>query len=457
MTLVAVARRRASRWRSPLRALLPALAALASCRAFEDSTLPPEGQLVLHVDTDAIVPLGPGEAPDATTPAPLFDRLTVSMFAPGESVPCAGCTREFPVTRAAFAEGRVSVGLVPRAGVAGYRARVALYRSGGSLAAARATSTLETVVALPTTGAEGITTGHVVLLTTDVGSPQGSLEVPLPLPEGAPGPSRVDGFARAERRGCAGAPREGEVCVPGGAFWMGDLSASVPSERLVVVSPYFLDRTEVTVGRLRAAPLARELRANVNYTAASAASPYCTYSPSPEGREGMPVACVTYEIAQRFCEEAGGRLPTEAELAYVMSGRVGTSFVWGNDVPGCTDAVLARGLPSMPDGKRFCARLGIGPSNVATSARDVLRVPGGELFDLSGNVSEFTSDDFADAENPCWSGTTVLVDPRCRTGGPEVAFRGTDWTSSLGESSAAGRGFFERDVVGNNIGFRCAR
>ncbi|MDF2696114.1 MAG: Adenylate cyclase, partial [Labilithrix sp.] len=307
---------------------------LASCGLLEESALPPEGQLVLYVDTDAIVPLAPGEALDETAPAPLFERLEVAMFAPGEDVPCADCAREFPITRRAFAEGRVSVGLLPKAGVSGYRARVSLYRSGGSFfSGARPSSTISHVVGLPVTAAEGIVTGHIVLRTSEVGSPQGTLEEPLALAPGKPGPSVVDTFAREQRRPCAEPPREGEVCVPGGAFWMGDLAASIPAEKIAVLSPFYLDSTEVTVGRLRASPIAKTIRARREYLPPSDTEPFCTYTPDPGDHEDLPVACFTFDLAERFCTESGGRMPTEAELAYVISGRVGTSFVWGNDAP----------------------------------------------------------------------------------------------------------------------------
>ena len=77
------------------------------------SKLPPEGQIVLAVDTDAVVPAAPGATPEPAYPGPVFDRLSVDFFAPGEDSPCPDCAREFPVDDRMFAERRVSVGFVP--------------------------------------------------------------------------------------------------------------------------------------------------------------------------------------------------------------------------------------------------------------------------------------------------------------------------------------------------------
>jgi sulfatase modifying factor 1 len=436
---------------------LAAVGLLSSCGLLDEEKLPPEGQLLLFVDTDAIVPLAPGEVPDDITPAPLFDRLSIAMFAPGEEVPCTDCTREFPISRRAFAEGSVSAGLLPKPGVTGYRARISLYRSGGSsLAGARPASTIVHTVALPATSGEGIVTGHVVLKTEEVGAPRGTLEEPLPLAAGKPGASLVDTFAREQRRGCEEAPREGEVCVPGGAFWFGDLAVSVPREQLVVVSPFFLDSTEVTVARVRASSFGKTIRAKTDYIPRDAERPFCTYTPTPEDFEELPAACFPHDFARKFCETSGGRLPTEAELAYVISGRVSASFVWGNDVPSCTDAVIARNIPTSPDGARFCSSLGIGPAKVGTSVRDVLTLPTGKIFDLTGNVCEFAADDFTELDSSCWK-DTILYDPLCKAGGKLASSRGASWYDSLGGSASVTRTSIDRTSAALEIGFRCAR
>ncbi len=428
-----------------------------SCSALEPEPEPPAGQLLLVVDTDALVPLAPGEPLDESAPAPLFDRLMVEMYPPGEDVPCTGCAREFSITRRAFAEGKVSVGLVPRPGVGGFRVRIALYRSGGSdLSKPRAASTIAHVIALPTTPAQGILVGKVLLKTDEVGNPQGSLDAPLPFTRGRPGQSLVGSFAREERRSCSAAATPEQVCIPGGAFWMGSLQLPVPTEQLVVVSAFFLDATEVTVARLRASPLARELVANFDYAPKSAERPFCNFSATPADLDDHPMNCVSHEAARRFCERAGGRLPTEAELAYAMSGRTGAHFVWGDGLPACGEAAIARGYASLAATRRACAKLGIGTAKAASSARDVLELPGGKVFDLVGNVFELALDDFGELDGPCWQGG-VLRDPRCELGESSAVFRGSAWSDALAGDVSGSRGRIAKGGLSDELGFRCAR
>jgi formylglycine-generating enzyme len=436
------------------RAYLAGLALVTACGVFDAEPLPAEGQVLLYVDTDAVVPLGIGEAPDETIPGPIFDRVSIEMIAPGEQTACTGCAREFAIDRRMFKEHRVSVGLLPRPNVGGYRARISLFRGGGSaLIAPRPASTVQYIVALPVVAAEGVVAAHVVLRTEDVANPRGSLEAPLDLAAGEPPASLVDTWAREQRRTCAEAPREGEVCVPGGAFWMGDLTASIPAEQLVALSPFYIDATEVTVARMRASPLAPAALRNTDVKE-SAQSPFCTYTTDRGAFEELPLTCVRRTFAGAFCEAAGGRLPTEAQLAYVASGRVGTPFVWGEDAPACGEAIFGRGEPSQPSGTRICIPLGVGPAKVGTGPRDVLVLRTGTIFDLGGNVAEWALDDYAPIPSACWDGR-ILVDPLCERPDKLPTFRGGAWNVVGADLRAVTRG--KLDAVGIDLGFRCAR
>lgn len=443
--------------------LLAALAAslsssLAACESLDNPKLPPEGQIVLYVDTDAVVPLAPNEAPSETIPAPVFDRLRIEMFEPGIDGPCKDCTREFAVDRRMFASKAASVGLVPRVGVTGYRARVTLYRTFRSeLAGPRAASSLVSVITLPAIAAEGIVSAHVVLKTDDLGSPQGSLDAPIAHVSGPPPASLVDTWAKELRVTCPEAPREGEVCVPGGAYWYGDLTSTLPTEQLVALSPFYLDATEVTVKRLRASPLAQRAVENgdVKVKLAGGNAALCSYTDAPGAGEDLPLTCVRKTFAQKFCEEQGGRLPTEAEYVYVASGRVGSPFVWGTDLPQCADAIFGRSEDTRLAAARICAAgRPPGPATVATGVRDVLVLRTGRIFDLNGNVAEWALDDYVDPTSAC-RGAVVARDPLCTATPALPTFRGGAWNTAGGEIRAVSRGKLEG--VGTDLGFRCAR
>lgn len=432
-----------------------ALALLASCSAFEKRELPPAGQIILFVDTDTVVPLDVSETPDETVPGPLFDRLRVELYDPDAASPCADCTREFPVSRRAFLEHNVSVGVVPKPGVSGYRARVILYRGFGAQSiGARPASTIEAVVALPVVLSEGIVKASVTLRTTDVAKPTGTLDAPVTPVVGEPPPSSADSFARDLRKPCNGAPAsDGEVCIPGGAYWLGDLTASVPSEQIAVVAPFFVDTMEVTVARVRASPLLAAAVA-AGDVKLNAEDPDCTYSSSPEKRETFPLTCVRRAFAEKFCAAQNGRLMSELEFAYVASGRIGSTFVWGDDPPACADAVFGRGLASQPAGDRVCAAVGTGPSDVAKGQRDILTLRAGRVFDLGGSVAEWMRDDYQPLTGTCWT-SPILLNTVCVDAGKHQSTRGGSWNVAGAYLWAVERA--KLDAVGIDTGFRCAR
>jgi len=417
--------------------------------------LPPEGQILLYVNTDA--PLPPGETA-------LFDRLRIDIFPPGATETCVGCSREFGIDAPTIDEGRASVGIAPPFGVQGYRARARLYRSGGtSSGEPRLASTIESVVALPATEPEGIIEVTVMLRTDDVARQLGTLDDPIEPQFGPPRTGIVGTWPGARRVDCPAPPRDDEVCVPGGAFWMGDprldLSAAFDLdgelERLVVLSPFYLDREEVDVAAFRASGLAEYLVPGAPSDDPHEAGqniPFCTFTSLPGSFEAHPVNCVTWHRSQLFCEQAGKLLPTEAQLERVLSGLGRTPFVWGTDQPRCEDAVFER--------DEECSHLGTGPAPSGTGLRDRLSLAGGEIVDLAGNVLEWAADSWNRQEEPCW-GTGVFFDPRCDlvspSDGAARSFRGDDWQSSIEPAAVRSYQAFEMNAVSARLGFRCAR
>jgi sulfatase modifying factor 1 len=445
-----------------VRRLLVAVAAVVSCGPSE---LPRAGQVLVHVTTDAPLPPPPGVAARADAPRPLFDRLDVAVFAPGESTPCDGCERSFAVDADQVEGDRLTFGIVPQAGRSGYRARIRLYRGLATAATGpREASTVETVVALPPIGAEGVTELAVVLRTDDVARPQGTLADPIPATSGRPPAGLVGSWPGARRIPCAIPTPEGMACIAGQAFWMGnprprdleDWNVGGGLERIVVVAPYFIDAQEVTVAQMRAGGAAGP------FDPRAAGTSSCTYTAEVGRWENYAVSCVTQPTAMGHCSKRGARLPTEAEFELAASGENGSSFVWGEDVPACEDAVFARKVERGLNALRSCDYIDIGPAPIRTGPRDVLSTNDGPVHDLAAGVAEWALDVWSADRGGCW-GTGVFVDPLCtadRSESPDArTFRGGAFDAQAGQLRAAVRWRIDdgtRYLV-PNVGFRCAQ
>lgn len=478
-----------------------ALAALALVGCSDD--LPPIGQVRLAIDTDAPLPPPPGEVLGPAEPAPLFDSLRVDVYPPGASEPCAGCSRTFGLDRSDVAAGRASFGLPVSSGVAGYRVRLRLFLAASSLsgevpvppcAGCPSTAIVEQVVALPVVGEEGIVDRRVVLRTDEVGQPRGTLDDPVETLEGpvealdgAAG-SLVGTWPHAARVDCTEAAAPGEVCVPGGAYWMGNPHAvglgggnDADQRRLVVLAPFLLDATEVTVASYRALldtldPALRDALTPIPWSSSTNGTQwrdFCTFTAAPGPLDDEPVVCVAWSQAQQYCQLRGADLPTEAQLEYVAGGLASRLFHWGSDEPSCDDAVIARygyGIfGSGPFAGVGCVATvppgGTEPVGTVVDPprRDRLELPGGTIFDLVGNATEWARDLYNRQSEPCWAAAGVYHEPLCETVSPAdgllYSFRLGSYAVGARQAVAAYRHGLRDISLGHGIdlGFRCAR
>ena len=445
---------------------------LASCGLLEPDPLPPEGQIVLGVATDAWLPRGAGEAFEPISRTALFERMRIELFAPGEREPCRECFRDFGIDHRRLNVGEASIGFVPRPSTSGYRARVRLYHSGGSESTAepRAASTIETVIELPPVAPEGIVEVHVVLRTDDLSRPRGTLDTPARAEPGPPPKGLAGTWHEDVLQTCAAPARPAQACVPGGAFWMGDPSFAVPYERLVAVSPFYIDAHEVSVGEVRASNLALldavALKADPYLHSADVTKTihYCTYTQLAGAQEDLPVNCVTRDLARRFCEASGGALVSEAQFEFVASARRDAAFPWGDEVATCADAVYGRSYEqTKPAAWRSCTASGVGVAKSGTGRLDRVRMPDGtEIVDLAGNVAEWSRDAYQTSDEPCYR-ENPAIDPVCLEPSPSnpdgVAVRGGTWTEPGGSLLRAAVKQSASATAPQNprIGFRCAR
>jgi formylglycine-generating enzyme required for sulfatase activity len=227
------------------------------------------------------------------------------------------------------------------------------------------------------------------------------------------------------------AAQDGMLKLPGGRFVVGSANPRAPSNerpaRTVTVSPFWIDRTEVTVGAYRACVEANACSRPVR------ASATCTYD---AGDGDLPVSCVRWGDAAAYCRFAKKRLPTEVEWEFAARGTLAVPFPWGGPAS-CANAVT---LVSERTG-RSCAprpaRVGSHPSGSSVFG----------VEDLSGNVEEWTADWYAESLGP---------GPSPRAGAAHV-LRGGGWLSPPSLSRTTSRDWGSALESGSNVGFRCAR
>jgi formylglycine-generating enzyme required for sulfatase activity len=231
------------------------------------------------------------------------------------------------------------------------------------------------------------------------------------------------------------------------------------NERLIVLFPFFLDRTEVTVGAFRASLLAEKTSSGAVFNPQPAGpGSHCTYRDQPGDWDPLPVNCLSWRLARDYCQKLGKRLPTEAELAYAGSALGTSSYVWGEALPACGEVVFGRGTGEGP-----CASQGLGPGVVAAASGDQLSLPSGTIADLAGNVMEFAADFWQLDAEPCWRGVGVLWNPSCDTPSTQDrvgrAVRGGSFSDPPLFLRAALRTRIEGEskAVSDRVGFRCAR
>jgi formylglycine-generating enzyme required for sulfatase activity len=191
----------------------------------------------------------------------------------------------------------------------------------------------------------------------------------------------------------------------------------------VTLSPYCIDRTEVTVAAYRVCVQSGDCPPpsptiewkDIGSEYKTTLSQFCTWGKS--GLDQHPINCVDWKEANHYCKSSGGRLPTEAEWEYAARGNDGRNYPWGNEAPDasrlnacgseCTSMAEQRiGAGWTPmyagdDGWSATAPVGSYPKGASRFG----------VLDMAGNVWEWTADTFADyTEKPTKNSQVVRFD-----------------------------------------------
>jgi iron(II)-dependent oxidoreductase len=227
------------------------------------------------------------------------------------------------------------------------------------------------------------------------------------------------------------------VAISGGTFQMGSTEGS--SNELpvhgVTVPVFEMLETEVTVAQYA-----------VCVTASACTEPSTSYTQcnwNETGYEDHPVNCVNWQQAVDFCQWVGGRLPSESEWEYAArSGGQDIDYPWGDETASCAYAVMD------DEGSDGC---GTGRTWAVCSKPAGNTVQG--LCDMAGNVWEWVQDFYhpdytgAPADGSAWE------DPDSNY----RVTRGGDFQIGDYYLRAAFRNLNIPEVMGINLGFRCAR
>jgi eukaryotic-like serine/threonine-protein kinase len=166
---------------------------------------------------------------------------------------------------------------------------------------------------------------------------------------------------------------EGMLLVPGGKFTMGFDGSDDPSEKpehVETMNPFFIDKTEVTVGDYYKFMKAK------NHAAPEGWPQNWKSGKFQSGEARLPVTGVSWFDASEYAEWIDKRLPTEKEWEYAARGTDKRLYPWGNDF----DAKRANVADSQKN------------APVATGSYSAGKSPFAVL-DMAGNVAEWTDSD----------------------------------------------------------------
>jgi len=238
-----------------------------------------------------------------------------------------------------------------------------------------------------------------------------------------------------------------EIIIPAGDFLMGTDSIRADKfnrpQHTVTLPEYKIDKYLVTHVEYARFVAMTKHRPPLDWTSGSI----------PDGKILYPVTMVTWNDAVDYCSWEGKRLPTEAEWEKAARGTDGRRWPWGNAM----------------DASKLNTYYHVGSSTEVTKYKTGVSPYG--VFDMSGNVSQWTSSDFrpykgSDAPGGVFQpkkmqATTaddrgMKVADLVAVDGVYKVRRGGSWKSDPFSTSSYHRNFSFPYYASDFFGFRCA-
>lgn len=270
------------------------------------------------------------------------------------------------------------------------------------------------------------------------------------------------------------------VVIPTGSFMMGAPNdeggrndAETPQHLVTISKGLAMSRSAITVGQFRQfVKTSGYVPDSVRLGGASVYDPRtgtmrndssATWQDDYEGRPAaadLPVVNVSWNDAEAYVQWLSQRtgkvyrLPSEAEFEYALRAGTTTRYWWGNGTPKAKVENLTGSLDRSSNGRRWNHAFRDygdgywGPAPVM----HFMPNPFG-LYDMDGNVSEWTAD--------CWHDNYILaptngsawVNPGCTV----RVIRGGSWGSSPAQDLSFYRQGADADIRSGRVGFRVVR
>jgi formylglycine-generating enzyme required for sulfatase activity len=230
------------------------------------------------------------------------------------------------------------------------------------------------------------------------------------------------------------------IFVPGTTFRLSEGGKLGKGAHQVTLDSYWIDQTEITNSHYRQCV---DVGVCDPPTSCSWGEP--TYS--DPAYDDHPVICVTWQMANSYCQWAGGRLPSEAEWEYAARGPERFKYAWGDNFDPVKCNFCDVNCPNSDsrdqtadDGYSLTAPVGSFPDGASWCG----------AVDMNGNVWEWVFDWYA----PYTSG--ALENPTGPARGDERVIRGGSWYDTADFLRAEHRHPYDPNDHNHLIGFRCA-
>ena len=237
------------------------------------------------------------------------------------------------------------------------------------------------------------------------------------------------------------------VEIPAGEFLMGtDSERSDKHNRpqhKVYLDKFYIDKYLVTNAEYARFVVATKHRAPLDWVDGTI----------PDEKYFHPVTMVTWYDAQDYCGWEGKRLPTEAEWEKAARGMDGRRWPWGNSM----------------DAGKLNTYYHVGSTTEVMTYKNGISPYG--VYDMAGNVSEWTGSDFAPYEGSDAPADVFQPKKVMATSGADEAMkvgdlvavegvfkvrRGGSWKSDPFSTSTYHRNFSMPYYASDFFGFRCA-